>query len=152
VTHPSVLDRIGLAAALQAVADYHGARVGIDVSLKVDPANTTRYDRLFFSTARELLINVVKHARASRALVEVSMEGHYLRLSVVDDGIGWELQSIGSLVEQGHFGLAAVADRVESVGGTIQVRRREHGSGTVAVVDVPLGPPPGGSLAELPET
>jgi two-component system NarL family sensor kinase len=138
VTHPSVLDRVGLDSALRALAEYHGRRGKLAVSVRVEPGLSARYDRLLFSSARELLTNVVKHARANEVSLSVSKVRGDLVLAVDDDGIGWELGNITALVQQGHYGLAAVVDRIESVDGTLEIQRRERRSGTTAVITVPL--------------
>jgi signal transduction histidine kinase len=77
----------------------------------------------------EALTNVAKHARASRAWVAVDDGGGRLEIDVRDDGIGGAAMSGGS-------GLRGLADRVEAVGGRIDVRS-EPGAGSTVHAEIP---------------
>jgi signal transduction histidine kinase len=86
----------------------------------------------------EALTNVVKHARAGLAEVRVGQEGGELVVSVRDDGIGLPPAAAGS-------GLAGLRDRVEALGGRLDLRSAAAGTGagTVVTARLPLGPVPG---------
>ena len=75
--HPAVLDRVGLA---QAVRDLAASSRRHDLAIDVDSHEWpdgmhTPVDDLLFGAARELLSNVVRHAGASRATVELTLDG-----------------------------------------------------------------------------
>src|SRR5262249_34184761 len=78
----------------------------------------------------EALTNTAKHADASRVQIDLQFEGEKLSLSVVDDGVGGADLSGGS-------GLIGLKDRVEALGGTIDVAS-PRGSGTRLDVEIPL--------------
>jgi two-component system NarL family sensor kinase len=142
-THPSILERIGLEPAIRAVAEYHAERAGVAVSVTVGCGVATPgpYERLLFSSTREFILNVVRHAEAENVTISIEQSRAHLSVSVVDDGLGWELPPVPTLLEHGHFGLAALIDRVEAVGGSVSVSRRVDSPGTLAVARVPTALP-----------
>jgi two-component system NarL family sensor kinase len=100
---------------------------------------------LLYRTARELLANVAKHARAGRLVVTLAMVGDTARLSVADDGVGVggvgvggrDGLDLGHRLGEGHIGLASHALRVEAAGGTLTVAPGAT-AGTLATVELPL--------------
>jgi two-component system NarL family sensor kinase len=135
--HPAVLEHAGLPAALRELAR---ARPGLDVTVRVtgwpDDLRTTA-DELLFGTARELLSNVAKHARASSAEVELTRADGVARLVVADDGIGIAADDAARRLAEGHIGLASRRIRLESAGGSLRVLPvAPHG--TRAVAELPV--------------
>jgi signal transduction histidine kinase len=124
--HPPVLDS-GLEEALASLAGRSAVPVAmhVHVSQRPSPAIETI---AYFCTA-ELLTNVAKHGRASRALVHVGDSGGVLRLTVADDGTGGADPEAGS-------GLRGLADRVGAVDGTLTVSSPPGGP-TVITVELP---------------
>ncbi|MFD1663452.1 sensor histidine kinase [Streptomyces caeni] len=125
--HPAVLTDRGLDAALSAVASRCTVPVQVDVDLPSRPAPAI--EGIAYFTVSELLQNVSKHARASRASVDVWRVDDRLLLQVSDDGVGGADASGGS-------GLAGLAGRLDAVDG-------------ILVVDSPAGGPTR-ITAELP--
>ncbi|MFJ5529507.1 sensor histidine kinase [Streptomyces sp. NPDC093261] len=125
--HPAVLTDRGLDAALSAVASRCTVPVKVEVDLPSRPAPAI--EGIAYFTVSELLQNVSKHARASRATVDVWRAEERLLLQVVDDGVGGADASSGS-------GLAGLAGRLDAVDG-------------ILVVDSPTGGPTR-ITAELP--
>jgi two-component system, NarL family, sensor kinase len=149
--HPAVLERAGLPAALRDAVRAAAARAGLDADLDLDgwPDDLrTPADGLLYRTARELLGNVAKHARAHRLLVTLGRVDGTARLTVADDGVG--VGGVGGTVAvdpghrlgEGHIGLASHALRVEAAGGTLTVAPGTP-RGTLATVELPLPGPPG---------
>lgn len=85
--------------------------------------------------AREVLVNVQKHARATRVIVRLERAGDHVRLLVVDDGVGFEDSVVAAAPPGTHFGLLTVRERVESVGGTLRV---VSGAGLGTQIDATL--------------
>jgi signal transduction histidine kinase len=83
-----------------------------------------------YYVASEALANAMKHAQASRVEVSLTARQGSLLLSVRDDGVGGADPARGS-------GLAGLADRVEALGGSIDVHSAA-GAGTRITVDLPL--------------
>jgi len=84
------------------------------------------------------LTNAWRHARAQRVRVTLKSSRDAVELSVHDDGSGFQVpEHIGALVEQGHFGLMSMRERVELVGGTLQLDS-QPGRGTCVEARVPI--------------
>jgi signal transduction histidine kinase len=132
---PAALERLGLAGALQALAEESAARGGIDVEALVEIAETPGGDeeRLVYRLVQEALTNVVKHSGATRVVVAVEGGDDELRITIQDDGRGFDL----ALVTGGR-GLIGMRERIELFGGSIEVAS-EPGAGTEITATVPLG-------------
>jgi len=137
---PLVLDQHGLEVALHdhahAVRERAGlascrvtARLG---GRRLDPATETA----LFRVAQQALANVAEHAGATSAevLLEASATGG-LRLRVVDDGRGFDL-SHAQTAPHLYFGLTAMRERVEAIGGRLSIRTAP-GEGTTVEALVP---------------
>jgi signal transduction histidine kinase len=131
---PAALERLGLAGALEALAEETAARGGIEVEAKVDLAGEPGGDeeRIVYRLVQEALTTAVKHAEASR--VEVSVQGgdDEIRIAIHDDGCGFDLS-----LATGGRGLTGMRERIELFGGTIEVGS-EPGKGTEITATVPL--------------
>jgi two-component system NarL family sensor kinase len=127
--HPYVLEHVGLTAALDAIAEHQARRGGFRWKVEVDPATTGFNDQLLFSIARELVTNAAKHARAGSLGVSVRRRGAEIVLEVADDGVGFDEGRLRAAPGAGHIGLASCAERVEALGGRLEVES-EPGRGT----------------------
>ncbi|MHC4286386.1 MAG: sensor histidine kinase [Planctomycetota bacterium] len=77
---------------------------------------------IMFRNVRELLINVVKHAHASKVKVSVGKVGDLIRVSVEDDGLGFEPAEAESMVTNKEaFGLFSIRERLEHLGGNLDI-------------------------------
>lgn len=132
---PAALERLGLAGALEALAEETAARGGIEVEAQVDLAEEPGGDeeRIVYRLVQEALTNAVKHAEAKQ--VEVSVQGgdDEIRIAIHDDGCGFDLA-----LATGGRGLTGMRERIELFGGTIEVGS-EPGKGTEITATVPLG-------------
>jgi signal transduction histidine kinase len=123
---PSVLVHSGLHAGVGALASRLDLPVELDVSRERLPADVEA--SAYFIVA-EALTNVVKHARATRAVVKARVEGGVLVLEVRDDGVG-------EADPAGH-GLVGIADRVDALGGWLSIASAK-GEGTALTVRLPV--------------
>lgn len=137
--HPAVLGGTGLARAVQQLASANSARSGIDITADVDYPVSDAIDSMVFAVARELVSNVVRHSRATRASVTLRAVDGLCRLDVVDDGAGISEQDAFRRLQQGHIGLASQRERIEAAGG--QMRIVPVAAGTHVSVTVPLRTP-----------
>jgi len=126
--HPAILSEGGLGPALKALA----RRSAVPVELQVNaPARLPEaVEVAAYYVVSEALANAAKHAHASVAQVEAQADDGVLHVSVRDDGVGGAALGGGS-------GLVGLADRVEAVGGTIQVES-PAGHGTRLQIDLPI--------------
>jgi signal transduction histidine kinase len=140
---PQMLDDLGLMPTLQWLVRTTRERVGIDVILDgymsdqaVDPETAT----LIFRVAQEALTNAAKHSGASRVDVVLEEAGDRLRLRIVDDGRGFDVQRTLAIdADPRGFGLRGMRDRILLFGGRVSVRSTA-GRGTTVELDVPLAP------------
>jgi two-component system NarL family sensor kinase len=138
--HPVGLERAGLAAVLRGLADEAGSHGGFRADVHVDPNIALRHDDLVMSTARELLLNVAKHARADHVEVTVVDTGSGVQLSLADDGVGFPAGRLEEALADGHIGLASVVERIRAVGGHVEISSDER-RGTTVTVSVPAARP-----------
>jgi signal transduction histidine kinase len=140
---PPGLHDTGLIEALRWLADRVAKQQRIAVSVEDDGALKPLEDQvtvLLFQTVRELLQNVVKHARSKRATVRCTMRDDTFTLDVIDPGVGFEVHSIDRLpTRQGGFGLFNIRERLKLMGGTIDIHSIV-GEGTTVRIRVPLKP------------
>jgi signal transduction histidine kinase len=110
--HPAILTDRGLDAALSSVASRCTVPVQVEVDLPARPAPAI--EGIAYFTVSELLQNVSKHSRATRATVDVWRVEDRLMLQVADNGVGGAHASTGS-------GLAGLAERLDAVDGILLV-------------------------------
>ncbi|WP_432477139.1 sensor histidine kinase [Nocardioides sp. GXQ0305] len=141
--HPAVVREAGLPAALADLADDIGRRSRLRVELSAESWGDTGTsgDELLLRTAQELLTNVVKHAGATHALVELGLEADGATplavLRVTDDGRGIDPDEEARRARIGHVGLASRRIHVEAAGGHLRLERVPP-QGTRAEVRLPV--------------
>lgn len=136
--HPAVLAGAGLGRAVQQLATANSARSGIDIVTEIDYPRSNPVDPMVFAAARELVSNVVRHSKATRAAVALRAADGVCCLDVVDDGMGLSGADAAQRLRQGHIGLASQRARIEAAGGSLQVVPAP--AGTRIEVRVPLAP------------
>jgi signal transduction histidine kinase len=120
---PPILYDGDLPTALEGLARRKRDKLGIDGDLQLDPAadpGTLEGRLLLFRGARELLINAVKHARVPRATLTLRREANCIKLSVADEGPGFDPNDAAP-GEGGGFGLFSLRERFEPLGGRVEV-------------------------------
>ena len=134
---PSVLDKLGLVAAIEWEAREFERRVGIRTRVQsnaehvaLDPGRATAVFRML----QEALTNVATHAHATRITVAVREADGTLAVSVSDNGRGIPREQIASLES---LGLLGMRERTALLGGSIEVRGNRP-RGTVVVMSIPL--------------
>jgi CheY-like chemotaxis protein/anti-sigma regulatory factor (Ser/Thr protein kinase) len=139
---PTVLYESGLAAAV-AWLGRHMLRHGLTVEVKADhDLPPLPEDRLVlvFQTIRELLFNVIKHARVSSAVVNLSHAADVLTVTVTDKGVGFDpAQREHDPATGGKFGLFSIRERLESLGGSFRIESHPN-LGTTATLTVSCRP------------
>ena len=126
--HPAVLARGGLAAALKTLARRSAVPVLLEV--RAETALPEPVEVAAYYIVSEALTNTAKHAHASVVHVSVEAHGGILQLSISDDGRGGADPGRGS-------GLIGLTDRVDALGGTIEVESG-IGEGTTLLVTLPV--------------
>jgi signal transduction histidine kinase len=126
--HPTLLSERGLEPALRALRRRSAIPVELDVH--AERRLPERVEVAAYYVVSEALTNAVKHARASVVNVELDTHDAILQMAIRDDGIG------GADPRQGS-GLVGLSDRIEALGGTLQVDS-PAGRGTTLLIEVPL--------------
>jgi signal transduction histidine kinase len=127
--HPAILSKGGLGPALNALA--RRSAVPVELDLRLDGRLPERIEVAAYYVVSEALANAAKHAEPSAVQVDVEATDAAVRLEVRDDGAGGADPDRGS-------GLVGLRDRVEAVGGRLEVTS-PLGGGTSLLATIPLG-------------
>ena len=136
---PSLLDDVGLAAALEWQLDEFQARTGLvcDLTIQLGAAPlAAEWATALFRIAQEALTNVARHAAATQVSVTLDDYGQALTLCVQDNGRGI---TEAELAESKSFGLLGMRERVYLLNGTLEIHGAP-GQGTRITGRVPLSP------------
>jgi PAS domain S-box-containing protein len=134
--HPSVLDDIGLEAALEQYCDEFEGRTGISTqfsSRDVPESVPKEIASSLYHIAQECLRNVAKHSKSETVEVELVFTNGALQLAVRDQGVGLRREG----AKRG-IGMVAMQERAHLVNGKVSVQS-ESGTGTEVKVEVPIG-------------
>jgi signal transduction histidine kinase len=126
--HPSILSELGLARTLKALA--RRSAVPVELDLRTGPRRPDHVEVAAYYAVSEALANATKHAQASVVRVELDTLGATVRLAIRDDGIGGADPAKGS-------GLTGLRDRIEALGGTLDVTS-PAGGGTTLLIEIPV--------------
>jgi PAS domain S-box-containing protein len=138
---PPILHEAGLCAALHWLVRWmnekHGLVVHLDAPEPVEPSDQDVRSFLF-QAVRELLFNIVKHARVGDATIRVRDHDGQLAVIVEDQGAGFDVHEIESRAGAGGgFGLFSIRERLEGIGGHMLIESRP-GEGTRTTLTAPL--------------
>lgn len=136
---PPTLDTIGLNATLDRFCQGFFQRTGI--SVQYEGMESTRQSSpainiCLYRILQESLANCAKHAQASQIEVELTHNEHGIRLSITDDGQGFDPASTLGNQDAGGIGLIDMQERLESLGGRLDIRTRP-GAGVRLTASIP---------------
>lgn len=134
---PSVLDDLGLYAALRWLAEDCRQRLRVDIDLLLPPPEkqTTypqMYETTLFRVAQEGLTNATRHGRASKVTLTLDQDEKSIRLRVHDDGQGYEIGK-----QRSGLGIVGMRERVTLLGGKLDLLSAP-GQGTTISATLPL--------------
>jgi signal transduction histidine kinase len=137
--HPSILDDLGLTAALQQMTNEWSIKTGVKVVVVQEEEMARLLPRnissCLYRVTQESLANIMKHARATRVEVELTCDTEEVTLSIYDNGAGFNLKEIQA--RHPGLGLVNMRERVRSVRGQIELNSKP-GLGTHITVQIPL--------------
>ncbi|MGV3728419.1 sensor histidine kinase [Hydrogenophaga sp.] len=140
---PSSLDQLGLNPALEMLCEDAAGRLGIAVNTQLAPVMLDKDAELtVYRLVQESLTNVQKYAKARQVHVVLEQEGDTVRVSVQDDGRGFDIDSVPS----GHHGLLGMRVRVESHAGQLNIRSNAR-DGTRVEAELPARETPNAAAA-----
>ncbi|HEX5549458.1 MAG TPA: MASE1 domain-containing protein [Nitrospira sp.] len=136
---PPVLHEFGLPMALKWLADQMKKhRLTVDVRLGTSELPLTENQAiLLFHSARELLINVAKHAGTNKASLMLDLAENVLTIAVQDQGKGFKTGALEPHQPGQHFGLFSIKERMEELGGWLRVESTP-GQGTTITLGLPF--------------
>ena len=138
---PSQLDDLGLAAAVQWLVREFETRYGVQAEFVSSGNRAQRlpaeHETTLFRIVQEALTNVARHARASRVVVRLDSAPDRLRLSVEDDGQGFDVAGAMDRAAGRGWGLLGMQERAALLGGVCEIDS-QPGHGTRLVVTIPL--------------
>ncbi|MDO6387685.1 cache domain-containing protein [Uliginosibacterium sp. 31-12] len=126
---PTALDDLGLKAALAQMLNEFGQRTGLAVQLKAEdsPSLPGPVATALFRVVQEALTNIERHARASEVTLTLMSRPHALRLTIADNGRGFDLEALIAQPRSG-LGLTSMRERIETLGGIFVMRASEAGT------------------------
>jgi signal transduction histidine kinase len=137
---PSLLDDLGLPAALRSYARSSLDAAGIEVHLEVvgqERSLPPQAEIALFRIVQEAIANVVRHAQAESTYISLEFNENGITVQVEDDGVGFDLaQGFGSTTPKQSMGLLGMKERTEWLGGTLTIDTKP-GGGTRVAVEVP---------------
>ena len=138
---PPMLYQFGLEAALERFTEQASEQYGFMIDFEDDEQEKELSDDLkilLFQAVRELLMNVLKHARTQNAKVSVQRDNTHIKICVEDDGVGFTLPS-GSFSKGSNqgFGLFSIRERLDHLGGQFEIKSQPD-CGTQATLVAPL--------------
>lgn len=139
---PAVLDELGLVPALRSLITEFTDRSGVEIAA-VLPADSWRLgddtELVLYRVLQESLTNALRHANPRSVCVKLERADRMVTLTVEDDGVGLiEPVSMASLDAAGKRGVAGMHDRVEALGGTLELGSGPRG-GVRVMVSLPDG-------------
>lgn len=138
---PPVLYELGLPAALRWVCEEMERQYGFGCRIEIGELVLPMTDdarAVMFRSARELLLNSMKHSGADEAHVSLTEQGNELVLEIADAGVGFNPAEQIENEDGGGFGLFSIRERVANTGGSFSVDS-EYGRGTRASIRMPAG-------------
>lgn len=138
---PPILHDLGLEAALDWLAERMGQEHSLDIEFQDDGSDKPLDENLrnlLFTMVRELVMNIVKHAKANSAKISVWREGNQIQIEVQDQGCGFDVsKALSDRNKQGGFGLFSIRERLRYFGGRLAIQSNQ-GNGTRVRLTAPL--------------
>jgi signal transduction histidine kinase len=138
---PPALD-LGLIPSIRSSLSRFEMKSGIEVALLIEGERSIKIREdiaiCLFRCTSEALSNIRRHAVAEEVTVQLLIQSDWVNLSITDNGCGFHIpERLGSLMENNHFGLVSMRERVELLGG-IFIITSSPSQGTQLEVSIPL--------------
>lgn len=136
---PPVLDQVGLIPALELLCEELGRENRVNTTVKVlgsERRLLPEVELALFRIAQEALRNVRRHSQATEAVVRVEFTPNKIKLSITDNGEGFELPKVlGDFASRGKLGLLGMHERARLLGSNLSVKS-QVGKGTTIALEV----------------
>jgi PAS domain S-box-containing protein len=137
---PSILDQMGLIAALNWLTEELGKELKIEISVKSNdlPELPSEVELAMFRIAQETLNNIRKHSQATVVNITVKLISNNLKMSIADNGKGFLTSRLtGDLAREGKLGVLGMEERARLIGGSLQIKSAP-GKGTTVITRAPI--------------
>jgi two-component system, NarL family, sensor histidine kinase DegS len=134
---PSILDDLGLVPSLEWYFDELNRLHGINVSLRVQGTKQMLRPEVrvtVFRIIQEALRNIIRHAKATDVIVSIIFGEFEVKVTVTDNGVGFDSQPLGDLLRLGKLGLAGMHERAKLLGGKLEISSETGGGTTVTIL------------------
>lgn len=145
---PTILDDVGLVAAIHWFAAEHRDMYGADVDVDIEqpPVSLSQdLELAIFRIAQEALTNSGKYAGAKNVCISLSFPESIARIVIEDDGKGFDPRRVHGPTRHGRLGLYGMRERAALLGGSLTVTA-SPGCGTRVTAEIPLSRPPSDEL------
>ncbi len=135
-----LLYELGLEAAVQELAEQVHAKYGLRIDFQKEGDSAPLAEKILIvlhKAVRELLVNVIKHARADKVTLSVRSCETDIKVTIEDNGIGFDVSKLDAPGKETGFGLFNIRERLESIGGQFTIESRPA-HGTRIFLAVPL--------------
>lgn len=138
---PSVLDDLGLAAAIRSYSKEFSQNTGIKVDIRLLSMSmrlAPEMETVLYRVVQEALTNIARHADAENCRVTIRRKDHVIQGIIEDDGRGFDPEQVMMSEERGRgLGLHGMKERIELVGGSLEFESRIN-EGSTIFLEVPL--------------
>lgn len=140
---PTMLDDLGLEAAINVLATSHLTRRGIfcyfDIKSSITGKLSPDVEISVFRIVQEAIRNIGRHSKAENVFIAIEIDDSYLKVIIEDDGIGFNIQELMHLpAENGRgLGIIGMKERASLIGGELLIHS-EPGEGTKLSIQIPL--------------
>lgn len=142
--HPSLLDDLGLPAAVDWYLQAFSRRTGIAVEMRQEGMTrrlAPAVELAAYRVVQEALTNVARHAQATSCRVTLRLSGDRVSVTIEDDGVGFDPGAVCAMGERRGLGLLGMRERAAQLNGRFSVHST-RGEGTRVQLDLPALPPP----------
>jgi len=131
---PTILDNLGLRPALEFLAQGVSRRTGLSITVEggTEGRLASSVETAVYRLVQEALNNVTRHAQAKCVTVQLQRDARVIRCTIGDDGVGFDVTSVFARKREQGLGLIGMRERVNSVGGTLQIISAPGGGTTIA--------------------
>ena len=139
---PAVLDDLGLVSAIRWLAETNLEKAGVLVNFKIaGPVKRLgiKLETVLFRVIQEVVQNIAKHADAKNVNINLNIKKTAIKVQITDDGRGFDVkEAIIAKDRPRGLGLLGMRERVELVGGRLDIRSDSGGGGTEIKIEIPL--------------
>ena len=138
---PTLLDDLGLVAAVQSHVETHLGAAGVKVHLETtgdEKRLPNKVETAIFRIIQEATTNIIRHSNAESACINLEFGDTSVRVHIEDDGRGFDLDEAMSATKNGRgLGLLSMKERAELLGGLLKIKSHP-GQGTQISLEIPL--------------